>query len=55
MVWYFIAFEITGSLFIANLIVGVIIDQYNKARQNKIGASDGSSFNIKAHLAIVDI
>lgn len=32
MVWYFIAFEITGSLFIANLIIGVVIDQYNKAR-----------------------
>lgn len=26
MIWYFIAFMIIGSLFIANLVVGVIID-----------------------------
>jgi hypothetical protein len=31
-VWYFICFMIVGSLFIANLIVGVIIDQFNKAK-----------------------
>jgi hypothetical protein len=31
-VWYFILFMIIGSLFVANLLVGVIIDQFNKAK-----------------------
>ena len=42
MIWYFIAFMTTGSLFIANLLVGVVIDQYNKAK-SKRGEYTGSN------------
>jgi len=33
-IWFFIIFMIVGSLFIANLVVGVIIDQFNKSRDS---------------------
>lgn len=32
-VWFFIIFMIVGSLFIMNLVVGVVIDQFNKAKK----------------------
>jgi hypothetical protein len=32
-VWFFIIFMTVGSLFIMNLVVGVVIDQFNKAKK----------------------
>jgi len=54
MVWYFIFFMIVGSLFVANLLVGVIIDQYNKAKAKKgeFSESDDTEVKIKIILAV---
>jgi hypothetical protein len=46
---------IVGSLFIANLVVGVIIDQFNKSREGQTAADDSSSITVKAHMAFTDI
>tara|TARA_B110000285_G_C14849021_1_gene479041 strand:+ start:543 stop:767 length:225 start_codon:yes stop_codon:yes gene_type:complete len=39
MVIYFIGFMVVGSLFIINLFVGVVIDNFNKIKeQNELGS-----------------
>ena len=55
MVWYFIAFMIIGSLFIANLVVGVIIDQFNKSKASQEKAEDLASINVKSNMTFTDI
>lgn len=55
MIWYFICFMIVGSLFIANLVVGVIIDQFNKSKAKQSQSDDSQSVKVKAHMTYGDI
>ena len=43
---------IIGSLFVMNMFIGVVIDNFNKEKEKKMSDDDPSKSNVKVHLTM---
>jgi len=55
MVIYFVIFMIIGSLFVMNIFVGVVIDNFNKEKAAQMAEDDPSNSKVKVFMVLKDI